>query len=332
MALSTAQYQEIMKEYDEVRRRNYMTEQERKELVYQKIPEIREIDRKIAHISIAKAKEMVQKKVPDARESLRESIYELSMEKINLLAIHDFPADYLDPIYDCPKCRDTGYIGSEKCSCLNEKASSLLRKQSNMEGSIARENFANFCTEYYSPVPSGKERVSPRENICSILSQSHRFIEDFDRNPGQNLLIYGNAGVGKTFLSNCIGGELLSKGKNVLYLTAYQFFDRLADYTFRRKEENARTLPDFLHCDLLIIDDLGTELNNSFINSQLFLCMNERILNKKSTIISTNLSLERISHVYTERVFSRIIQSYTLFHIYGEDIRIKKAVSSLDKN
>ena len=144
-------------------------------------------------------------------------------------------------------------------------------------------------------------------------------------------MIYGNAGVGKTFLSNCIAGELLNRGKGVIYLTAYQFFDQLADYTFRRGANNAQTLPAFLHCDLLIIDDLGTELNNSYINSQLFLCINEGILNKKSTIISTNLSLEQINRSYTERVFSRIIQSYTLLHIYGEDIRIKKTFSSLDE-
>lgn len=189
------------------------------------------------------------------------------------------------------------------------------------------ESFSAFRREYYSTQRSGREKLSPRENIENVLSASHSFIESFDSKPGQNLLIYGNAGVGKTFLSNCIAGELLNRGKGVIYLTAYQFFDQLADYTFRRGANNAQTLPAFLHCDLLIIDDLGTELNNSFINSQLFLCINERILNKKSTIISTNLSLEQINRSYTERVFSRIIQSYTLLHIYGEDIRIKKAFS-----
>ena len=333
MSISTRQYQDIMNEYDAIRRRNYMAEQERKERIYALIPEIRQIDEEIAHVSVTKAKEMLFKKISDAdaKEALQQTIYNLSMEKINLLAIHNFPADYLDPIYDCPECKDTGYIGDKKCSCFQQKLRQLLYSQSNIEDSVSNESFYTFRTDYYSSQRTGKEKLSPRENIENVLSASRSFIENFDFHPGQNLLIYGNAGVGKTFLSNCIAGELLTRGKSVIYLTAYQFFDQLADYTFRRGTDNAQTLPAFLHCDLLIIDDLGTELNNSFINSQLFLCINERILNKKSTIISTNLSLEQISRSYTERVFSRIIQSYTLLHIYGEDIRIKKAFSSLDE-
>ena len=322
-----------MNEYDAVRRRNYMTEQERKERVYALIPEIRQIDEQIAHISVEKAKALLLKQVSnaEAKKSLQDTIYDLSMEKVNLLAIHDYPADYLDPIYDCPECKDTGYIGDKKCRCFQQKIRHILYSQSNIEDVAGTESFSAFRREYYSTQRSGREKLSPRENIENVLSASHSFIESFDSKSGQNLLIYGNAGVGKTFLSNCIAGELLNRGKGVIYLTAYQFFDQLADYTFRRGANNAQTLPAFLHCDLLIIDDLGTELNNSFINSQLFLCINERILNKKSTIISTNLSLEQINRSYTERVFSRIIQSYTLLHIYGEDIRIKKAFSSLDE-
>lgn len=333
MGISTRQYQDIMNEYDAARRRNYMAEQERKERIYALIPEIRRIDEEIAHVSVAKAKEMLLKKISnaDAKKSLQSTIYDLSMEKVNLLAIHDYPADYLDPIYDCPECKDTGYIGDKKCHCFQRKIREILYRQSNIEDSTGNECFSAFRTDYYSSQRSGRERLSPRENIENVLSVSRSFIECFDSRPGQNLFIYGNAGVGKTFLSNCIAGELLSRGKGVIYLTAYQFFDQLADYTFRRGTDNAQTLPAFLHCDLLIIDDLGTELNNSFINSQLFLCINERILNKKSTIINTNLSLEQINRSYTERVFSRIIQSYTLLHIYGEDIRIKKAFSSLDE-
>ena len=313
MGISTRQYQDIMNEYDAVRRRNYMAEQERKERIYALIPEIRRIDEEIAHVSVAKAKEMLLKKISnaDAKKSLQSTIYDLSMEKVNLLAIHDYPADYLDPIYDCPECKDTGYIGDKKCHCFQQKIREILYRQSNIEDSAGNECFSAFRTDYYSSQRSGRERLSPRENIENVLSVSRSFIECFDSRPGQNLFIYGNAGV--------------------IYLTAYQFFDQLADYTFRRGANNAQTLPAFLHCDLLIIDDLGTELNNSFINSQLFLCINERILNKKSTIISTNLSLEQINRSYTERVFSRIIQSYTLLHIYGEDIRIKKAFSSLDE-
>ena len=331
MSLSPSQHQNIMTEYDRIRRKNYLTEQERKEQIYTQIPEIRRIDEEIAHISIQKAKEMLFHRSDDPKSSLHQILYDLSMEKSNLLLAHHFPADYLDPIYDCPLCQDTGYVDHKKCSCFQQKTLHILCRESNLGDLSKAETFAAFRTDYYSDLPQEKEALSPWENIYHILQETHAFIENFDRTPGQNLFIYGSAGVGKTFLSRCIAWELLQRVKSVLYLSAYQFFDQLADYTFRRGEENAQTLPSFLHCDLLIIDDLGTELNNAFINSQLFLCINERILHKKSTIISTNLSLEQISRSYTERVFSRIVQSYTLLHLYGEDIRIKKAFCALDE-
>ena len=137
MGISTRQYQDIMNEYDAVRRRNYMAEQERKERIYALIPEIRRIDEEIAHVSVAKAKEMLLKKISnaDAKKSLQSTIYDLSMEKVNLLAIHDYPADYLDPIYDCPECKDTGYIGDKKCHCFQQKIREILYRQSNIEDS-----------------------------------------------------------------------------------------------------------------------------------------------------------------------------------------------------
>lgn len=330
MALSQSQYLSIMNSYDQLRRSNYLEEQRRKEEVYAAIPEIRLIDEKIAHISVEKAKKMLFDKNADERESLKSEIYDLSMEKINLLVIHRYPADYLDPIYHCASCKDTGYIGTRKCHCFQQQILDILYDQSNLRELIRKENFSTFRLDYYSENRGREQQDSPRENMLRILDRSHLFLDTFDECPGNNLLIYGNAGVGKTFLTNCIAAELLKKGKSVIYLTAYQFFNQLADYTFRREKENADTLPFLLNCDLLIIDDLGTELNNAFINSQLFLCINERIIHQKSTIISTNLSLEQINRSYTERISSRIIQSYELFHIYGEDIRIKRAFSSLD--
>ena len=201
MGISTRQYQDIMNEYDAVRRRNYMAEQERKERVYALIPEIRQIDEQIAHISVEKAKALLLKQVSnaEAKKSLQNTIYDLSMEKVNLLAIHDYPADYLDPIYDCPECKDTGYIGDKKCRCFQQKIRHILYSQSNIEDVAGTESFSAFRREYYSTQRSGREKLSPRENIENVLSASHSFIESFDSKPGQNLLIYGNAGVGKTF-------------------------------------------------------------------------------------------------------------------------------------
>ena len=330
MALSRTQYQAIMDSYARTRHENLMEHQRRKEEIYDAVPEIRAIDEKIAHISIEAAKYQLFHPETDGRAALRQKIYDLSMEKVNLLVIHQYPADYLDDIYTCPDCRDTGYIGSEKCHCFQQHILHVLYDQSNLRELIRVENFQNFRLDYYSDRPERNGALSPRENMREILGRCRRFIASFDSHPGGNLLISGNTGVGKTYLANCIAGENLKAGKSVIYMSAHQFFSQLADYTFRRGQENADTLSFLLHCDLLIIDDLGTELNNGFINSQLFLCINERILHRKSTIISTNLSLKQLSQTYTERISSRFIESYEYFHIYGEDIRIKKAVSSLD--
>lgn len=330
MALSPNQYHAIMDGYDQIRRQNQMEQERRKEEIYTTIPEVRKIDEKIVHISVEKGRQMLLHPAGNEISSLKEEIYALSMEKINLLAIHQYPTDYLDPIYCCPLCKDTGYIGTEKCRCFQQQIINILYAQSNLQELIRRENFHTFRLDYYGETSSDPRQLSPRDNMINIVAKSHQFIDAFDRIPGANLLISGNTGVGKTFLTNCIAAELLHRGKSVIYLTAHQFFERLADYTFRREQENADTLSFLLECDLLIIDDLGTELNNGFINSQLFLCINERILHKKSTIISTNLSLKQLSRTYTERISSRIIESYEHFQIYGEDIRIKKAFSSLD--
>ena len=330
MALSRTQYQAIMDSYARTRHENLMEHQRRKEEIYDAVQEIRAIDEKIAHISIEAAKYQLFHPETDGRAALRQKIYDLSMEKVNLLVIHQYPADYLDDIYTCPDCRDTGYIGSEKCHCFQQHILHVLYDQSNLRELIRVENFQNFRLDYYSDRPERNGALSPRENMREILGRCRRFIASFDSHPGGNLLISGNTGVGKTYLANCIAGEILKAGKSVIYMSAHQFFSQLADYTFRRGQENADTLSFLLHCDLLIIDDLGTELNNGFINSQLFLCINERILHRKSTIISTNLSLKQLSQTYTERISSRFIESYEYFHIYGEDIRIKKAVSSLD--
>lgn len=319
-----------MDSYARTRHENLMEHQRRKEEIYDAVPEIRAIDEKIAHISIEAAKYQLFHPETDGRAALRQKIYDLSMEKVDLLVIHQYPADYLDDIYTCPDCRDTGYIGSEKCHCFQQHILHVLYDQSNLRELIRVENFQNFRLDYYSDRPERNGALSPRENMREILGRCRRFIASFDSHPGGNLLISGNTGVGKTYLANCIAGEILKAGKSVIYMSAHQFFSQLADYTFRRGQENADTLSFLLHCDLLIIDDLGTELNNGFINSQLFLCINERILHRKSTIISTNLSLKQLSQTYTERISSRFIESYEYFHIYGEDIRIKKAVSSLD--
>ena len=148
-------------------------------------------------------------------------------------------------------------------------------------------------------------------------------IAHFDNKP-KNLFLYGNTGVGKTFLSNCVAKELLERGYSVIYFTAFQLFDILSKGIFDRDADAIAAHQNIFECDLLIIDDLGTEFSNSFTTSQLFLCINERLLRQKSTIISTNLNLNQMIDMYSERTWSRISSNYSLIKLFGDDIRIQK--------
>lgn len=336
MKLSQSEYRDIMHQYDQIRQENLAREIARRDEIHEKIPKIREIDETTITRKAARARHRLFHPNDSSEETTRLTA-QASLEdsknaeqKASLLAAHHYPPDYLDPIYTCKLCQDTGYVHGKKCVCFSQKISSLLLERSHLKDYAATDHFGSFCFDYYSRERMPGKKLSPYDNMARIYDTSQQFVQSFSSECSTNLFVYGNAGVGKTFLTRCIGMELLRLNYRVLYLTSYQLFSQLADYTFRREEYQGETPEEILNTDLLIIDDLGTELSNTFTNTQLFLCINERILRKKSTIISTNLSLKQISSAYTERVFSRIVESYTLFHIYGDDIRVKKAFSSLD--
>ena len=325
MALLPYQYDEIMRDYDQIRLNNQALHQKRQAEVYEKIPGFQELDYQVASHSILAGKARLS---GDSRAilNLHTDLHTLSSEKKRLLKAYGYPSDYLEPIYRCPICQDTGYAGTVKCQCFKQAIVDYIYAQSSIRDILQEENFAHFRYDYYSSQAVGKN-PSPRANIESVVSLCWDFIYHFDDIEKNNILFQGNAGVGKTFLSHCIAYELIQKAYTVLYLTSFQLFDLLKQHTFHRDAEPAETsMNHLLECDLLIIDDLGTELNNAFVSSQLFLCMNERLLRKKATIISTNLSLKELAHSYSERVLSRIMENYQIFNIYGKDIRLTKAL------
>ena len=167
--------------------------------------------------------------------------------------------------------------------------------------------------------------LSSFDTMQNAVKECRRFIDSFDLS-FSNLFFYGDTGVGKTFLSNCVAKELLDTGHSVIYFTAFQLFEIFEKNTFHKTsdEDIIAAHQNIFECDLLIIDDLGTEMLNSFTTSQLFLCLNERILRKKSTIISTNLPLVQVAETYSELIFSRISSHYIILKLFGDDIRIQK--------
>ena len=259
-----------------------------------------------------------------ALASLKEDIRSLSDRRRRLLSDAGFPEDYLEQHFECPDCQDTGYVGTKKCHCFLKAIIDLFYTQSNLKGLLEQDNFEHFNFDYYSS--NYRDRLSgqnSRELATRAYQECMNFIHNFDTEHG-NLLLFGNTGIGKTFLSHCIAKEVMDSLHSVLYLTASEFFDALLEKALTRNDESCLLYEQIHQCDLLIIDDLGTERNTDFVVSQLFVCLNDRILNRKSTIISTNLTLEEIKTNYTERTFSRISNHYKILRLAGDDIRIQK--------
>ncbi len=323
MPLNNAQYDEIIREYDARQLRNQHILEARIEDAYEQIPKLKEIDDAIASCSVAQAKRLLDGD-SDALDSLKAQIAAYRAQKETLLQEHGFPQNYFDPVYTCPDCKDTGYIGRKRCHCFEQAAINLVYTQSNLKEILEKENFNTFSFDYYSGTDVNPATGrSSLDTIKDAVAKCHDFIDHFSDN-FSNLYIYGDTGIGKTFLSNCVAKELMDQGYSVIYFTAFQLFDILSKGVFKKDEEAIAAHQNIFDCDLLIIDDLGTELTNSFTTSQLFLCLNERILRKKSTIISTNLGMNQLADIYSERVLSRISSNYTLIKLFGADIRILK--------
>lgn len=327
MPLSNSQYDEILREYNAKQIRNQHLAEHRKKEIYEKEPRLKEIDDAISTCSITQAKKLLNGDT-GALFALREEIDACRRERLSILEKMGYNEKYFTPDYDCPDCRDSGYINGKRCHCFKQRAIDLVYTQSNIRNILQEENFDTFSYRYYSEIEINPATgLSSLETMKNAVGECHRFIDSFD-SQFSNLFFYGDTGVGKTFLSNCVAKELLDTGHSVIYFTAFQLFDIFEKNTFHHKtdEDMIAAHQNIFDCDLLIIDDLGTEMPNSFTISQLFLCVNERILRKKSTIISTNLPISQIAQTYSERTFSRITSNYIMIKLFGDDIRIQKKI------
>ena len=248
---------------------------------------------------------------------MRPQLEEIAARKKELLVSHGYPEDYLTVSPECPLCGDTGFVDGQKCRCFRQKEVEILYSHSHLKELVTEQNFGILSENYYQGEDLKRFRIA--------AAACRRMAAEFDT-VYRNLYLYGTVGTGKSFLSICIAKEVLETGHSVLYFSAAALFDKLSMYSFdvRTKEELRSFILDLYECDLLIIDDLGTELTNQFISAQLFACLNERHLNRKSTVISTNLSLAEMQSRYSDRVFSRITNDYELYKLTGSDIRVLK--------
>ncbi len=325
MALSNSQYNAIMRIYSERQFQDRYEQERRVKEVYEKIPQIRQIDEAVSTQAVACARRLLDGD-GKARERLRQQIEDLREQKEVLLGALGYPGDYMELHYLCPQCQDTGYVDGKKCRCFKKEEITLLYAQSNIQEVLERENFAAFTFDYYDD----KEVIRQiGMTVADYMRQVYGWCMDYVKGfqaKGGNLIFTGSTGVGKTFLTNCIAKELIDRYQSVIYLSANDLFDIFSKNKFHYDtEEEMRDMYQYiLDCDLLIIDDLGTELNNTFVSSQLFYCINERLIRKKAVIISTNLSMDMLRDTYSDRISSRIISQYMIIPLYGGDIRTKK--------
>ncbi|MFQ9511036.1 MAG: ATP-binding protein [Lachnospiraceae bacterium] len=323
MPLKNSQYNALMRDYNRKQLENRRQQQERFSYACKLIPRLGEIDSEIATRSANQAKKLIAGDIA-ALDNLRKEVALLKREKYDLLAQAGLPADYLDLHYDCPNCKDTGYVNGEKCHCLKQAAVDLLYTQSNIREVLEKENFNTLDFKFYSKDIHPSLGRSTYDYMSDVVTRCKLFAQNFSREKG-NILFTGTTGVGKTFLSNCIAKEVIDQCNSVVYLTATEIFDIFAKGMFSYDEDARDHIDQYiLDSDLLIIDDLGTELANTFTTGRLFYCINERALRKKGTIISSNLKPSEIRDIYSERIASRILSSYQIITLFGNDIRITK--------
>lgn len=325
MSLSNSQYDAIMRIYNQRQFQNKYEQDQRIREVYTQVPQIRHLDDAMSTQAVRCARRLLDGD-GRARQALKSQLEDLGEQKAALLEAHGYAPDYMEMRYQCPKCQDSGYVEGKKCRCFKREEISLLYAQSNIKEILERENFSTFTFQYYD----NKEVIAQiGRTVADYMRQVYAWCREYVENfaeQGGNLIFTGSTGVGKTFLSNCIARELIDRYQSVIYLSAGDLVDIFSKNQFYHdvEEEMQDVYRHILDCDLLIIDDLGTELNNGFVSSRLFYCVNERLIGRKGTIISTNLSMDMLRDRYSDRISSRIISQYSVIPLYGGDIRTKK--------
>ncbi len=311
--------------YDDFLKRRTLAESEsqrRRAFVNAKSPRFGEIERELASLTaeligvIASGAD-----AKTAASRISEKSLSLQKERAQLLAGLGLPEDYLEIKRFCPLCKDTGYIGERMCSCYEKALREEAHKTFNLALYMPAASFETFRFDVYSDRSSEGRAISPRENAQLILKACKSFVRSFETFD-KSLILWGEPGLGKTFLSSAIAHELIDRGYDVVYETAAVIFAAMEDLRFgRASEESQDRLQRVNDCDLLIIDDLGAEYVTPFVRSALFSVLNNRLLNNKKLIISTNLSAEELEQTYDSRIVSRIAGSFVSLELYGKDVR-----------
>ena len=290
---------------------------------YAQVPRLRQIDLQLRQ-TMTQAAQSVFTQGGDSvavMEQVKQENLALQKEREALAAEH-FAPGYLEETPICDRCGGTGYLGANMCRCLHQLCAREQRKELSRLCTGA-ERFDTFRLDLYSDRVSSDLGVSPRAVMKRTFQRCQEYAKDFT--PGApNLLFNGGTGLGKTFLSACIAETVTDRGFSVVYESAPQLFAKLEKNRFSPSEQTRFEEGKIMGCDLLIIDDLGTEMPGNFVTAALYALLNDRLLEGKSMLISTNLNADEIAQRYSGQIASRLLGSFKLLTFVGEDIRIMK--------
>ena len=318
MAYNAENYKRIAAQFKDKSIRAQQAADARKEELHQRLPQIAEIDRALATTGLR-----IMREALNGKEGLQERVRRLEEgnnllleARAEILRASGYPEDYSDVHYECNECMDTGFLNGKMCKCLRTALNYAGYESSGVLKLIEKQNFETFDLKYYE----GNER----RNMENIFHRALTYAASFNGQTMKNLLFMGTTGLGKTHLSSAIAKVVIDNGYDVLYESAQQIFADFEAERFGRVPHGENRTSRYFECDLLIIDDLGTEMPGQFTTAALYSLVNDRLLAGKPMIVSTNLNIDEISKRYSPQIASRLQGSFQLLPFVGEDIRILK--------
>ena len=313
-------YALALKELENIRLENRQKTEERYKEVTAKVPEILSIDSELMKNGTNLLKCVLNK--CSNFEQIKENIQTLQKKKHQLLEKNGYKKDYLDDIYTCSVCNDSGFDDTGKrCACHKNLILKYMGKNSNLTPLMKEQTFENFDLSIFK----GQSKNVPGDVLkimAKVCDKAIDFAENFDKTH-ESLIIQGSAGTGKTFIASCIANRALERGKSVYYNSAYKLFEMFENAKFHGSEDDDYAIKYVYDADLLIIDDIGTEFITQYTAATFFDIISSRLNSKKSTIITTNLGFDNLDELYSSRVTSRITGDYTVLITLGEDLRRK---------
>ena len=285
------------------------------------IPEVAEIDRALGRTGLSLMEASMQGEDVQAHiAAVRKTNEELRHVRAELLVSHGYPADYTEVRYECPLCNDSGFVDTRMCVCMKKKLVEAGFEASGMGNLLREQSFENFDLTYYQNDPAAHRRME------QILARMRLYTESFEAGKSGNLVLFGGTGLGKTHLSSAVARGVIERGCDVFYVSAVSMLSDFERERFGNSAggETGVGTDRYFSCDLLIIDDLGTEVNNQFTTSVLYNLINTRLNKRQSTVINTNLTQDEFRKRYWDRITSRVLGEYTVLPFLGTDVRAQK--------